>query len=46
MQVVNAINVENNDIEDTTELFNLSESTTKLHNSDVLRDKDTKLSHL
>ena len=35
MQVVNAINVENNDIEDTTELFNLSESTTKLHNSDV-----------
>ena len=40
------MNVENNDIEDTTELFNLSESTTKLHNSDVLRDMDTKLSHL
>jgi hypothetical protein len=45
VQVVNAINVQNNDIEDTTELFNLSE-TTKLHNSDVLRDMDTKLSHL
>ncbi|CAB4029730.1 Hypothetical predicted protein [Paramuricea clavata] len=45
VQVVNVIDVENNNIEDTTELFNLSEST-KLHNSDVLRDMDTKLSHL
>ncbi|CAB3980524.1 Retrovirus-related Pol poly, partial [Paramuricea clavata] len=45
VQVVNVIDVENTNIEDTTELFNLSEST-KLHNSDVLRNMDTKLSHL
>ena len=47
VQVVNAIEIGNNtDIADTTELFNLSEST-KLDNSDVLRDIDhTKLSHL
>ena len=47
VQVVNTIEIGNNtDVADTTELFNLSEST-KLHNSDVLRDIDhTKLSHL
>ena len=46
VQVVKAIDVgSDNNIEDTTELFNLSEST-KLHNSDVLRDIDAKLSHL
>ena len=46
VQVVNAIGVgSDNNIEDTTELFNLFEST-KLYNSDVLRDIDAKLSHL
>ena len=46
VQVVQTIEVNNNrNTEDTTELFNLSEST-KVHNSDVLRDIDTKLSHL
>ena len=46
VQVVNTIEVgSDNNMEDTTELFNLSEST-KLHNSDVLRDLNTKLRHL
>ena len=46
VQVVNVIDVENDsNVEDTAELFYLSDST-KLYNSDVLSDMDTKLRHL
>ena len=47
VQIVNRIdiNIHHNEIEDTNELFNLSEST-KLHNSDVLCNMNEKLSHL
>ena len=46
VQIVNMIdNNIRHEIEDTNELFNLSEST-KLHNSDVLCNMNEKLSHL
>ena len=46
VQIVNTIdNNIRHEIEDTNELFNLSEST-KLHNSDVLCNMNEKLSHL
>ena len=46
VQIVNVKEVENdNNVEDTLELLYLPDST-KLYNSDVLADMDTKLLHL